>query len=516
MEKELLINDPPSTVETDGTVPLLRARELSKEFAGTKAVNIVSIDLEAGKVVAVVGENGAGKSTLKNLLIGLLEPDEGYIELEGERLPRSFHAADLGIAAVHQEFSLFSDLTIAENICILDLPGSKPFVSWRRTNEIARKYLDMIGADLDPEVTVSSLSTGKQQLVEIAKALRHAGKVLILDEPTTSLTNPEREHLFNIIRKLKNNGLAIIFISHFIEEVYEIADSAVVLRDGHHVGGGSVSELPRRQLEELMVGRPIEDRLAKIGTPQVHPVLKVEDLSSEEDVKNISFELNKGEIIGLSGLMGAGRTELVEAIYGLRPQSGEVWVDGKKITNITPVAMRSLGVSFVPEDRRRNGLFGIRSLKENLTIAAIRDLVQRSIPGIGFKGEKESAIRIANGLHVVHAGIEREIRFLSGGNQQKALLARWLAINPKICILDEPTRGVDIGAKEEIHDLIAELACSGVAVLMVSSELPELIRLSHRIIILRNGRAVKELKRDEFDPMTIIQYAASEAVEVSA
>jgi ABC-type sugar transport system ATPase subunit len=492
---------------------LLRTRELRKAFSGTVAIENVSIDLEPGKVVAVVGENGAGKSTLKNLLIGLLEPDNGYIELEGERLPSRFHAADLGIAAVHQEFSLFNDLSVAENICIVGLPGTRPLVNWRRTRETATEYLEMIGADLDPDVAVSTLSTGEQQLVEIAKALRHASKVLILDEPTTSLTNPERELLFSIIRKLKQSGLAIIFISHFIEEVYDIADQAIVLRDGHYVGGGTVADLPRRRLEELMVGRPIEDRKTDTGTPGAEIVLKVEDLASDEDVKGVSFELHKGEILGLSGLMGAGRTELVEAIFGLRPRSGNVWISGRRIHANSAAAMRKLGVSFVPEDRRRNGLFGIRSLKENLTIAAIRRLVQRAIPGIGFKGERDSATRLADEMRIAYSGIEREVRFLSGGNQQKALLARWLAIEPSLCILDEPTRGVDIGAKEEIHNLIGKLARSGVAVLMVSSELPELMRLSHRIIILRKGKAVKELAQEEFDPMTIIQYAASETAE---
>lgn len=515
LDRELIEHTLDSADSVEQDVPLLRARNLRKEFSGTVAIDNVSLDLEPGKVVAVVGENGAGKSTLKNLLIGLLDPDDGSLEMEGTLLPGRFHAADLGIAAVHQEFSLFSDLTVAENICILDLPGRQPFVNWKQVNEIGSRYLDMIGADLDPDALVASLSTGKQQLVEIAKALRHSSKLLILDEPTTSLTNPEREHLFRIIEKFKQDGLAIIFISHFIEEVYEIADTAVVLRDGQYVGGGKVSELPRRKLEEMMVGRPIEDRKTEVGVPEKETVLKVENLSSGSEVKNISFDLKRGEILGLSGLMGAGRTELVEAIYGLRPSNGQIWIYGEEITSLDPGTLRDLGVSFVPEDRRRNGLFGIRSLKENLTIAAIRDLVRRVIPGIGFQGEKQSALNIAKELHVVHSGVDREIRFLSGGNQQKALLARWLAIKPVICILDEPTRGVDIGAKEEIHNLIGDLACSGVAVLMVSSELPELMRLSHRILVLRKGEAVKELTREQFDPLTIIQYAASEGGEVS-
>ncbi|MGQ9566705.1 MAG: sugar ABC transporter ATP-binding protein [Anaerolineae bacterium] len=493
-------------------VPLLRARGLVKAFSETVAVNHVDLDVERGQVVAVVGENGAGKSTLKNLLTGLLEPDRGVIELEGQRIAR-FHAADLGIAAVHQEFSLFPTLSVAENICIVDLPGRRGLVDWEETKRIAKQYLDMIGADLDLEMPVERLSTGEQQLVEIAKALRQATRLLILDEPTASLSQPERERLFQVIRRLRERGLGIIYISHFIDEVYEIADTAVVLRDGHHVGGGPVAELPRAKLEELMVGRPIAERREEVGAPGQEVALKVEGFTAEPWFRDISFELRKGEILGLSGLMGAGRTELVEAIYGLRKARGRLWVGGQEVDHPTPPKMRQLGVAFVPEDRRRSGLFAIRSLKENLTAAALARLVRWLIPGVGFRGEKRAAEEIAKKFRIVHAGVERAVRYLSGGNQQKALLARWLALEPRVLILDDPTRGVDIGAKDEIHGLIAQLARSGTAVLMVSSELPELLMLAHRIIVLRKGSAVAEFTRGAFDPKEIIRYAASEQRE---
>ena len=492
---------------------LLKATGLTKVFSGTVAVENVDIELQRGQVVAIVGENGAGKSTLKNLLCGLLEPEHGKIELEGQKISH-FNAADFGIAAVHQEFSLFRSLSVAENICIVDLPMKQAFIDWQQTREIARQYLDMIGADLDLDAPVEKLSTGEQQLVEIAKALRQATRILILDEPTASLTEPERESLFQIIRNLRERGLGIIFISHFIDEVYEIADRAVVLRDGHYVGGGPVATLPRAKLEELMVGRAIQTRRIETEPPSDKVALKIEGLTSAANFYDISFELQQGEILGLSGLMGSGRTEVVESIYGLRPAKGNVWVSGQLIEHRSPAFMRKLGLAFVPEDRRLNGLFEIRSLCENLTIAAIARLVQQILPGIGFRGEKKSAIRIAENLRIVYSGIERAIRFLSGGNQQKALLGRWLAIEPHICILDEPTRGVDIGAKEEIHALIAKLARSGTAVLLVSSELPELMMLAHRIIVLRKGKAVTEFTRDEFDPRMIIKYAASATGEV--
>lgn len=479
-----------------------------KTFASTVAVNDVDIEVERGQIVAVVGENGAGKTTLKNLLIGLLEPNQGIIELDGERISH-FDAADLGIAAVHQEFSLFSSLSVAENVCIVDLPGPGGLINWDEVHEIARGYLDMIGADLDPRVPVERLSTGEQQLVEIAKALRQATRLLILDEPTASLTRPERERLFEIIRRLRDRGLGIIYISHFMDEVYEIGDYVVVLRDGQHVGSGAVSEVPRRELEKMMVGRPIADREEEVGEPSDEVMLCIEGFTAEPHFRDVSLELNKGEILGLSGLMGAGRTELVEAIYGLRGAKGQLWVNGKQVGDPSPAKMRELCVAFVPEDRRRNGLFAIRSLKENLTAAALARLVERVVPGVGFRGEKENAKEIADKFGVVYGAIGKAIRFLSGGNQQKALLGRWLAIKPDILILDEPTRGVDIGAKDEIHGLIADLARSGTAVLMVSSELPELLMLCHRIAVVRKGAVVAEFERDEFDPKEIIRYAAS-------
>lgn len=493
-------------------VPLLEARGLVKAFSGTVAVNGVDIEIYPGDVIAIVGENGAGKTTLKNLLIGLLSPDKGTIKLQGQNIAH-FHASELGIAAVHQEFSLFPSLSVAENVCIVDLPGRGLFVNWPETYRTAKKYLDMISANLDLDRPVEKLSTGEQQLVEIAKALRQATKILILDEPTTSLTKPERERLFDVIMRLRDRGLGIVFISHFIEEVYQVANKVVVLRDGRYVGGGEVSKIPRRMLEELMVGRSMTTNHVQIGQPSEQIVLKVEGISADSKVKGISFDLHRGEVLGLCGLMGAGRTELVETIFGLRAGQGKVWINGNLVEERTPSMMRERGVAFVPEDRRRNGLFVIRSLRENLTISALSRLVKRRLPGFGFKGEQESAQQIAQSMNVVYANLERPIRFLSGGNQQKALLGRWLSIEPTICILDEPTRGVDIGAKQYIHDLIGELARRGMAVLLVSSELPELIALSHRILVLRKGEVVAEFSRQEFDPLTLIKYMASGSEE---
>lgn len=502
-----------SISETNTTPPVLHATGLTKSFAGIPVLRDVDIEVERGQVVAIVGENGAGKSTLKNLLTGLLTPDSGTIELDGAAITH-FRAADYGIAAVHQEFSLFNSLSVAENICITDLPGSPTRVNWQQVRQTAQEHLDIIGTDIGLDTTVEKLSTGKQQLVEIAKALRQAHRLLILDEPTASLTEPEREHLFDVIERLRERGLGIIFISHFIDEVYRIADSIVVLRDGQRVGARRAAELPRRELEELMVGRPLTERQVDLKRPGDDIALRVAGLSSRSDVRDVSFELKRGEILGLAGLMGAGRTELVESIYGLRPASGSIWIGDQPVEHPTPALMKQLGVAFVPEDRRHHGLFIIRSLRENLTAAALAQIVQRRLPGFGFGGERQAARSIIDQLRVINPGVDKPIQMLSGGNQQKSMLGRWLAIHPTICIFDEPTRGVDIGAKEDIHALIGELAQQGIGVLLVSSDLPEIMLLAHRILVLHKGRIVKELLHDDFDPRTIIQYASSAQVQV--
>jgi len=490
------------------TEPLLRVTGLGKSFSGVRVLQDVDLETRRGEVVALVGENGAGKSTVKNILCGLLNPDEGAIELEGHPISH-FRAADHGIAAVHQEFSLFGSLSVAENICITDLPGDTLRINWARTREIAQEALDIIGTDIDPDTIVETLSTGRQQLVEIAKALRQARLLLILDEPTASLTEPEREQLFDVIDRLKARGLSIIFISHFIDEVYRVSDRIVVLRDGRRVGGAAKADLPRHELEALMVGRPFEARQHTLNAPDENVVLRVAGFSSPPVVHDVSFKLHRGEILGIAGLMGAGRTELVEAIYGLRPSQGEVWIGEQAVPHRTPETMKQLGVAFVPEDRRRHGLFMNRSLRENMTAAALARLVHRVVPGIGFRGEDASATQIAGQLRVIHAGMSRPVRTLSGGNQQKVLLGRWLAIQPQICIFDEPTRGVDIGAKEEIHQLIVELARQGTAVLLVSSDLPEIMALSHRILTMHKGRLSGELARDEFDAGAILRSASA-------
>lgn len=498
----------------ENATPLLSFRGLKKSFSGKTVVDGVSLDLYPGQVVGLVGENGAGKSTTKNMLCGLLEPSDGQIFVDGVRVERNEGHAH-GISAVHQELSLFGSLTVAENMCIGELPGSSVRIDWRKMDAIAREQLDFLGMDIDPHVTLDSLGAGKQQIVEIGKALLHADKVLILDEPTTSLTAVERERLFLILDKLKARGIAIIFISHFLEEIYRVCDSYLVLRDGVQVASGRLEEVSQRQLEELMVGRSFDsspDELAE--DTSAGEALRVENLSSA-DFREVSFAVRQGEIVGIAGLMGAGRTEVAEAIFGLRPASGEVHVHGHPVTDRSVAGMKRLNACYLPEDRRSNGLFLNRPVRENLSAADISRFIKRGLSRLGFSGERQSAQDMAEKMGITIPHINVRVDALSGGNQQKVLLSRWMATEPEILVLDEPTKGVDIGAKFDIHNRIKDLAATGAALVVVSSDLPELLHVCHRILVMRKGRIVGEFIREDFDSVKIISLAASASEQVA-
>ena len=490
------------------TAPVLSVRGLSKAFAGKTVVDGLRFDLRPGAVVALVGENGAGKSTTKNMLCGLLEPSAGEIRVDGAAVadvadPRH------GISAVHQELSLFGALTVAENICMADPPGTAARVDWAAMRRVARAQLDYLGIDIDVDAPVASLGAGRQQIVEIAKALLTANRVLILDEPTTSLTAPEREKLFAIIDRLRDRGLAIVFISHFMEEIYRVCSDFICLRDGAQVGAGRLADMPRRDLEAMMVGRSVGEAGVTLAAPDGPAMLEVEGLDGS-DFADVSLSVRGGEIVGVSGLMGAGRTELAEAIVGLRPATGTVRVRGEPVARRSVGAMAARGVAYVPEDRRSNGLFLNRPVRENLSAARLSRFVRRAVRGLGFRGERAAAADLVAARNIAVPHVENPVGDLSGGNQQKTLLARWLAAEPEILIFDEPTKGVDIGAKFEIHETIAALARAGRAVVVVSSDLPELLALSHRIVVMRKGRVAGAVERDDFDPVAIISMAASD------
>lgn len=491
--------------KTDMT-PVLSVNNLKKTFGTKTVVDDVSFEVCPGEIIALVGENGAGKSTLKNMLCGLLEPTEGTIHVEGKKVEIG-NGYECGISAVHQELSLFKSLTVAQNICISQLPGSAARVNWGKVNKIANEQLDYLGADIDGNVTVDTLGMGKQQMVEIAKALLHADKFLILDEPTTSLTTPEREKLFELMLKLKERGVAMLFISHFLDEVFRMSDKFICLRDGKQVGAGAISDITLHEMENMMVGRSIEDSAIDIGTPTDEEILRVEKLNSY-DFEDISFELKKGEILGIQGLVGAGRTEVVESIFGLRKATGKIMFAGEEVSPVTVKKMKELGVAFVTEDRKQNGIFGIRSVRENFSSAYPEKFTTRKIKGFGYKDEAKYSEEAKDNMNVALPSIEAKIANLSGGNQQKVIIGKWLAANPNVVIVDEPTKGVDIGAKFEIHNKIAALAKQGAGVILVSSDLPELLGISHRILVMRTGHIVGEIEREEFDSIKIISMAA--------
>lgn len=490
---------------------VLSVNRLQKSFAGKVVVDEVTFDLFPGEILALVGENGAGKSTTKNMLCGLLTANAGDICVAGKKVAQ-IDSKVHGVGAVHQELSLFNTLSVAENICISDLPGSATNIDWKQCKQIALEQLQSLGIDIDPNQKVESLGAGKQQIVEIAKALLHAQNVLILDEPTTSLTAPERQHLFKLMRLLKKKGIAMIFISHFMDEVYEMSDKFVCLRDGKQVASGAIADTPRHELEQLMVGRAIGESRIDLQPAQSNIKLSVNALSSYY-FDDICFAIKQGEILGIGGLMGAGRTEVAESIFGIRPCTGAIAIDGELVKSVSVSNMKKLNVCYLTEDRRSNGLFGVRDVKENISAASISHFVERKIKGFGFKGELQTTQAMADQQHISIPSIDAAVNSLSGGNQQKVLLARWLATQPQVCILDEPTKGVDIGAKFDIHHRIAALAASGVSVLLVSSDLPELLQLSHRILVMRTGHIVGEFARDEFDSAKIIALAASSAYE---
>jgi rhamnose transport system ATP-binding protein len=489
---------------------LLELSGISKTFGGVQALDGVSFDLRAGEVHALVGENGAGKSTLIKVITGAHLPDQGTITVQGQPVGEldPVRARNLGIAAIYQQPALFPDLTVAENIAIgLETAGAWRRVRWSRRRTQASQLLEKIGSTIDPDTPVHTLSMPEQQLVEIARALGADACIVIMDEPTASLADQEVDRLFRVIGELKSHGVGIIFISHRLEELPQIADRVTALRDGVLIGTRAMAEVSRGDLIRMMVGRELSAVFPKTFVEPGDTVLEVRDVGNRASgVHHVSLSVRAGEILGLAGLVGAGRTELARVLFGLTPaDTGEVWLRGQLVHINSPTRAAALGIAYVPEDRRRHGVVLDMSTAANTTLATLAAVSRFGF--LDFDKERAVAQGFVRQLSIKTPSLTTPVGNLSGGNQQKVALARWLAANPALLILDEPTQGVDVGAKAEIHRLMSELAGRGLAILMISSELPEILGMSDRIAVMHGGTIVSIVDRACASQEAILELA---------
>jgi rhamnose transport system ATP-binding protein len=489
---------------------LLEARGIEKSYGGVRALKHVSFNLQAGEVHALVGENGAGKSTLIRVLTGAVQPDAGTITLDGEAVEgNSPHRSRmLGIAAIYQQPALFPELTVAENIAIANEsghPGRR--ADWPARRARARELLEIIGAGIDPNREAGALSMPEQQLIEIAKALGADVRVLILDEPTASLTEREAERLFGILARLRDRGAGIIYISHRLEEISRIADRITVLRDGETIDTRPAAATDARTLIRLMAGRELSAVFPKREVPIGSPVLEVRNLSSTQaHIDSVSFDVRAGEIFGLAGLVGAGRTQLAETLFGLTPaDAGTIHVGGAEAFIRGPEDAIRAGVAYVPEDRRRHGVVADLPLRANTTLAILDRISHAAL--LDTAAERRGAASWVERLGIKTDGIDAPVASLSGGNQQKVAIARWLATEPRVLILDEPTQGIDVGAKAECHRIMCDLAERGLAIVMISSELAEILGMSDRIGVMRGGSMAGILERSEASAEAVLRLA---------
>jgi rhamnose transport system ATP-binding protein len=494
---------------------LLRAAEIEKSYAGVHALKRASFELQAGEVHALIGENGAGKSTLIKIITGAVTPDAGEIQLNGKTITQNSPrvSKQLGIAAIYQQPALFPELSIAENIAIgLEDSSILSRIDWRKRKQRASDLLARIGARIDPDAEAGDLTMPQQQLVEIARALGAEAKVLIMDEPTASLSEDDTRNLFTVIRQLRAEGVGIIYISHRLEELTLIADRVTVLRDGRTIDTRPMSEVNRQQLIQLMVGRELSAVFPKKSVQLGEVVLELRQLGcSASGIHEVNLSVRAGEIVGLAGLVGGGRTELARTIFGLTPADhGEILLRGTPATITSAGQAIKCGIAYVPEGRRRHGVILDLPISANITLASLDRFSH--LTSMDFRGEKEAAADYARRLGIKTPAIYAPVTTLSGGNQQKVALSRWLLTKPSVLILDEPTQGIDVGAKAEVHALMSELAAQGVAILMISSELPEILGMSDRIAVMHGGTIVSTLDRAEASQEKILALALGHQV----
>ena len=491
---------------------LLEMKSISKSFSGTYALQNVSLRLRPGSVLALMGENGAGKSTLMKILSGIHRPDEGEILIKGQRVainsPRD--SLKLGISMIHQELTPIDEMTIAENIFLGREPTRMGVVWYGEMYRKTRELLREMGISLDPKTKMKDLKVSDIQLVEIAKAVSYNSDIIIMDEPTSAITDREVHQLFRVIRDLKAKGKGIIYISHKMDEIFEISDDIMVLRDGQFIDSKPASETNNKELITMMVGRELKDIFPSNKPVPGEVVLEVRGLTKDKWFRDIHFQLRKGEILGFAGLMGSGRTEVMEALFGIvHFDSGEILLDGKPVRFRKPAEAIASGLAFITEDRKVQGLNLLASVKHNITISSLKKVSTRT--GIlQFRQENKEAEQYVQLLRVKARNKDQLVQYLSGGNQQKVVIAKWLMTNPRILIMDEPTRGIDIGAKTEIYKLMNDLAHQGYSIIMISSELPEVIGMSHRIVVFHNRTVAGVLNQDEASQEKIMELATGQ------
>jgi ribose transport system ATP-binding protein len=493
--------------------PLVLMEGIDKSFPGVRALENCRFELWPGEVHALVGENGAGKSTLMKVLTGVFQKDAGRIIYKGKevKIPNPRVAQELGISIVHQELNLMPHLTVAQNIFIgreARRKGFSLFLDEESMNERAQELLDLFHINIDPRIRVKELTVAKQQMVEIAKALSFNAEVLIMDEPTAALSEAEVEELFRILRKLKEKGMGIIYISHRLEELKEIADRVTVMRDGHYIGTLVIHEATIDKIISMMVGRNIYETSSREHIDkETEVVLEVKNLNRGREIRDVSFKLKKGEILGLAGLVGAGRTEVARAIFGADSvESGEVYVRGQRVRIKSPADAIRHGIAYLSEDRRRYGLMLGLSVEDNVVLPSMSEFLRFNF-FVHRKKSKERCAEYVDKLRIKTPTLAQKVKNLSGGNQQKVIVAKWLLKNCEILIFDEPTRGIDVGAKSEIYKLLNELVEEGKSIIMISSELPEILRMSHRILVMCEGRITGEIDAREATEELVMKYA---------
>lgn len=497
----------------ESSTPLVRMHGISKSFGPVSVLRDVSFELLPGEIHALMGENGAGKSTLMKILTGLYQADTGQIEVDGHQqtIRSTTQAEHLGIAIIHQELNLIRELTVAENLFLgRELTGFGGVLKRAEMNKLAQTYLAHLACDIDPSTEVSCLSIGQQQMIEIARALSLNARVLIMDEPTAALTDREIETLFKVIRDVREQGVGVVYVSHRMEEIFALCDRISVLRDGQFVGTQNICDTSFEQVVQQMVGRELTERFPARTVKLGEERLRLENLSNDGCIQGVNLTVHAGEVVALAGLMGAGRTEVARTLFGLnRSTSGQIWVDGKQIKPKSPAEAIRAGIGFVTEDRKVQGLILGLTVRENITLPAVPTLGKSGI--VARQTEHSLVADFINKLKIRTRDAELEVRALSGGNQQKVVLAKWLALKPKVLILDEPTRGVDVGGKAEIYHIINQLAAAGVAVLMISSELPEVLGVSDRVVVMHERRVAGELTTADATQESVMHLATGGA-----